>query len=195
MKQHTNWVSEIKPRVGVVHSSRNGANWLHMRHYGLLLLLFPLATISAASAAPAATPERLDLGRTSTGATVTFIRAQAGWSINVHTSGSLELSQQEPARIEASDGSVEKELDAAYSEVSRTPDGVEASVAIHDGTTVSFVVRDLWQLHDDVVSVQRTVTVQGSAPGGFSSAIVFSAPKIGWGDASYLAPGVRRPHL
>ena len=82
------------------------------------------------------------------------------------------------------------ELNAAYSQVSRTSDGVEASATVHNGPAVSFIVRDLWQLHDNVLSVQRTVTVQGSAPGGFSSTIVFSAPKLGWSDASYLAPGV-----
>lgn len=163
-----------------------------MRHYALTPLLFLLATLSTVCAAAAATPERFDLGRTSTGTTVTFTLEQAGWSINVHSSGSLELSQQESARVEVSDGSVENvhELNAAYSQVSRTPDGVEASATVHNGAAVSFIIRDLWQLHDDVLSVQRTVTVQGSASGGFSSAIVFFAPKLGWDDASYLAPGV-----
>ena len=163
-----------------------------MRHYVLTILLFLLAPFGATHGASTATPAELELGRTSTGAIVAFTRAQAGWSINIHTSGSLQLSQLEPARIEVSDDSVGKvrELNAAYSQVSRTPNGVEASATVHNGPAVLFIVRDLWQLHDDVLSVQRTVTVQGSAPGGFASAIVFSAPKLGWGDASYLAPGV-----
>jgi len=82
------------------------------------------------------------------------------------------------------------ELNVAYNEVSHIPGGVEARAIVHDGAAVSFIVRDLWQLHDNVLSVQRTVTVQGSAPGGFSSAIIFAAPKLSWADASYLAPGV-----
>ena len=150
-----------------------------MRHYVLTILLFLLAPFGATHAASTATPSELELGRTSTGATVTFTRAQAGWSINIHTSGSLQLSQPEPARIEVSDDSVGKvrELNAAYSQVSRTPNGVEASATVHNGPAVLFIVRDLWQLHDDVLSVQRTVTVQGSASGGFSSAIRFLRPE------------------
>lgn len=162
-----------------------------MRRYAFTSVLFLLATLSTHRAA-AVTPERLDLGHTSTGATVTFTHAREGWSIDIRRPGSLQLSQAEPARVEVSDGTGGDvhELNAAYDQISRTTDGVQTSVIVHNGPAVSFIVRDLWQLHGDVLSVQRTVTVQGSAPGGFSSAIVFSVPKLGWNDANYLAPGV-----
>jgi len=163
-----------------------------MRHCALTSLLLLLLTVSSPCTATAVMPERLNLGRTSTGATVSLTRARAGWSIGIDGPGSPLLSQSEPARVEISDGSGGgvHEFNAAYDQVSRAPDGVEATATIRSSPTVSFLVRDLWQLHDDDLSVQRTVVVQGSASGGFSSAIVFSAPKLCWNDASYLAPGV-----
>lgn len=162
-----------------------------MRHYALTPFLFLLATFGAHCAA-AVTPEHIDLGLSSTGATVTFTHAPHGWSIDIQRPGSPQLTQPEPARVEVFNGTGGdvRNLNAAYDQVLRTADGVQASAVIHDGPAVSFLVRDLWQVHGDVLAVQRTVNVQGSAPGGFSSAIVFYAPKLGWNDASYLAPGV-----
>lgn len=119
------------------------------------------------------------------------MRAPAGPSALAVQNSPL-LSQAEPARIEvfdASDGGVH-ELNAAYGQAARTAAGVEAAATIRSSPTVSFLVRDVWELHDEVLSVQRTVSVEGSGSGGFSSAVVFSAPKLVWNDASYLAPGV-----
>ena len=163
-----------------------------MRHCALTPLLFLLAALGSPCTTAAAMPERLDLGRTTTGATVSLTRVDAGWSIGIDGPASPLLSQPEPARVEISEGNGGEvhEFNAAYSHVSRTPEGIEAIATVRCSPTVSFLLQDLWQLHEDVLSVQRTVLVEGSAPGGFSSAVVFSAPKIGWNDASYLAPGV-----
>jgi len=161
-----------------------------MRPYALTLLVL-LATLGGLGDL-AATPGDLILGNTLTGETVTFNRAANGWGIGIEGPGAPLLSQAEPARLEISDapaGDVHQ-LNAAYEQVSRTPNGVEASVVIHSSTAVSFLIRDTWQLQEDVLTVQRTVTVQGSDAGGFSSSIVFSAPKLSWEDASYFAPGV-----
>ena len=160
-----------------------------MRYYVPTTLLFLISTLGTATAAQ---PEHLELGHTSTGALVTFIRAEAGWSITIGGPNSPLLSQPEPARVEVSDGSVGgvHEFNAPYSQVARTSTGVEATATIHSSPTVSFLVRDIWQLHEEVLSVQRTVTVEGSTSRGFSSAIVFSAPNLVWEDASYFAPGV-----
>ena len=163
-----------------------------MRYHVLTTLLFLIATLGSPRTATAGTPERLELGHTSTGAVVTLIRKRAGWSISIGGPNSPLLSQPEPARVEVSGGSGGgvHEFNAAYNQASGTPAGVEATATIRSSPNVSFLVRDLWQLHDDVLSVQRTVNVQGSASGGFSSAVVFSAPKLVWEDANYLAPGV-----
>jgi hypothetical protein len=163
-----------------------------MWYFVLTTLLFLIATLGSSRTATAGTPERLELGHTSTGAVVTLIRAGAGWSISIGGPDFPLLSQPEPARVGLSGGrggSV-REFNAAYSQASRTPAGVEVTATIRSSPNVSFLVRDIWQLQDDVLSVQRTVTVQGSASGGFSSAVVFSAPKLIWADANYLAPGV-----
>jgi hypothetical protein len=42
---------------------------------------------------------------------------------------------------------------------------------------VSFQVHDVWRLKCDVLSVQRTVSVHGTAPGGFDSAVLFDVEK------------------
>ena len=161
-----------------------------MRPYALTLLVV-LPTLGGLGAL-AATPEHLILGNTSTGETVTFNRAANGWGIGIEGPGAPLLSQAEPARLEISDAPAGNmhQLNAAYEHVSRTPNGVEASVVIHSSTVVSFRIRDIWQLQENVLSVQRTVTVQGADEGGFSSSILFSAPKLSWEDASYFAPGV-----
>jgi len=161
-----------------------------MRPYALTLLVV-LPTLGGLGAL-AATPEHLILGNTSTGETVTFNRAANGWGIGIEGPGAPLLSQAEPARLEISDAPAGNmhQLNAAYEHVSRTPNGVEAVVVIHSSTVVSFRIRDIWQLQENVLSVQRTVTVQGADEGGFSSSILFSAPKLSWEDASYFAPGV-----
>jgi hypothetical protein len=129
-------------------------------------LLFLISTLGGTRAATA-TPERLVLGHASIGAAVIFIRAGAGWSISIGGPNSPLLSQLEPARVEVFDGSVGgvHELNAPYREAVRTSSGVEATATIRSIPTVSLLVRDLWRLHDDILSVQRTVAVQGSAPG------------------------------
>jgi hypothetical protein len=163
-----------------------------MRHSVLTTLLFLIATLGNLRTAAAATPQRLELGHTSTGTVVTLIHGGTGWSINIGGPNSPLLSQAEPARVEIFDGTGGDvhEFNTPYTQATRTAAGVEATATIRSSPTVSFLIQDLWQLHEDVLSVQRTVSVQGSAPGGFSSAIVFSAPKLVWEDASYLAPGV-----
>jgi hypothetical protein len=73
-----------------------------MRYYVLTILLFLISTFGSLRTATAATPERLELGHTSTGAVVTLIRAGAGWSISIGGPSSPLLSQPEPARVEVS---------------------------------------------------------------------------------------------
>src|SRR5215472_7207151 len=47
---------------------------------------------------------RLELGRTSTGVSVTFTQMRSGWGVDIRGSGLADVSQSEPARIEVSDG-------------------------------------------------------------------------------------------
>lgn len=162
-----------------------------MRHIALTLCLFLLASMSV-SYAEVEDSRQVVLGAPTSGADVSFVHGRNGWGMAIRSQGLPRVSQQEPARLEVSDGTAQgrHEFDAAYSQVLRTPKGVMASATIDDGTKAAFLVQDLWQVHDAVVSVQRTVTVRGSTAGGFSSTVMFSAPKSGWSDASYLAPGV-----
>ena len=49
---------------------------------------------------------------------------------------------------------------------------------------------DQWSISDAILSLRRSVTVAGHAPGGFASSVVFAIdPAVGWHDVRYLAPG------
>lgn len=151
-----------------------------------------LSVIAVQRSLAAPTPQRLELGRVPAGAAVTFTQSPAGWGLSVGGLNSPELSQPEPARIEVSAGPGQvRELTAAYKTATRTGDTLDATAEIPDTSGVSFQVHDRWKLVGDILSVQRTVSVKGSAPGGFDSAVLFDLPKsTAWDDVSYLAPGI-----
>ncbi|AXC10122.1 hypothetical protein ACPOL_0761 [Acidisarcina polymorpha] len=153
---------------------------------------FLLAATGAQRSLAAARADRLELGRVPAGAAVVFTRSSAGWGLTVGGSGGPELSQPEPARIQVSDGPGEiRELAAAYKTATRTGDALDASADLKDVQGVSFQVHDEWRLKGDVLSVQRTVSVHGTAPGGFDSAVLFDIQRsTTWDDVNYLAPGV-----
>lgn len=153
------------------------------------LLLFILSSYS--SVAIASENPRLELGRTSTGASVTFAHMRSGWGVDVRGSGLADVSQSKPVRIEVSDGAGHlQEFNSAYGQARRTAAGIDATAFVRMGAGVAFEIHDRWQLRADVLSASRTVTVRGTTSGGFSTAIVFSATSLHWDDASYLAPGV-----
>ena len=157
-----------------------------------LLIFLALWVVCSSAHALAADPEELTLPKTAAGTRVVFTHAAAGWGIRIESAGAPRISQPEPARLEiaeANPGTVH-ELSSAYQQASRSQGGVEATAVIRSSPAVSFLVRDLWQLQDEILTVQRTVTVQGTDAGGFSSSVLFTAATLTWKDASYLAPGV-----
>lgn len=93
-----------------------------MSQYAHTAVLFLLALLVGPSNAIAAAPERLELGRTSDGASVRVTHADVGWSISIDGPGSPLLAQAEPVRLAISDGSGDEEhaLNAAYSQAIRT---------------------------------------------------------------------------
>ena len=58
------------------------------------------------------------------------------------------------------------------------------------GKDVVFRVHDKWSVSSTVLSLERNVTVKGSAPGGFYSAIDFNVDRsLTWPDINFMVPG------
>jgi hypothetical protein len=68
---------------------------------------------------------------------------------------------------------------------------VTARARVADEAGVVFKVQDLWVLDAAVVSVRRTIEVEGdSSGGGFNSAVEFAVdPAVAWTDVACFAPG------
>ena len=136
--------------------------------------------------------DRVDLGRSVTGASVSFVRAQGGaWGIRIADTAP-GFTQREPARIEiiGKDGDVHKRA-AGYTSVQRSASGISALAELAFGDSVVFRVQDQWTMDGGVVSVRRTVDVLGNAPGGFNSSIILAVDSsMRWTDVQCFAPGV-----
>ncbi|HTL68701.1 MAG TPA: hypothetical protein VL200_13645 [Lacunisphaera sp.] len=147
-----------------------------------------------AAIAFAQTGDRVDLGRLSTGAAVAFVHGANGeWGLAITGSSVPGYRQAQPARIEVYRGPGDiRPLAAGYRTVEKSKggEGFEARADLAGGDGVAFHVRDEWNLQGDVISVHRAITVEGSAPGGFESSVVFTAdPSVKWADVNCLAPG------
>ncbi|HSW51185.1 MAG TPA: hypothetical protein VLH09_13465, partial [Bryobacteraceae bacterium] len=141
----------------------------------------------------------ISLGRLSTGATVTFVRASSGeWGLEVAGSGSPRISQAQPARLEVFSRDVSgtnlkddvRQLAAAYRSVEVAGGIATARAQIAYGPGVTFRVEDRWSVSGAVLSLRRRVEVAGNSPGGFYSAVLFSTPpEVTWPDLEFMAPG------
>jgi hypothetical protein len=135
---------------------------------------------------------RVDLGRLTTGATVSFVRSASGeWGIEISGGAAPRMIQEKPARIEVFQTEEDiRTLAAGYKTVQQSDTDVCTRAEILFGKNSIFRVQDHWSLNGDVVSLRRKVEVVGDAPGGFNSSIVFSVdPSVCWSDMKCLAPG------
>lgn len=149
----------------------------------------------AASNSHAQPTEHVELGGQTTGTIVSFVRDASGeWGLSIKGGTIPTLHQPKPARIEVyrADGDI-RSLIAGYRTIEKSASGdeIDARAEIDCDDVVVFRVQDRWRLSGDVATVQRTVSVSGTAPGGFGSSIVFSVdPSVNWTDVNCLAPGV-----
>ena len=123
---------------------------------------------------------------------MSFVRAAGGaWGIEIAGGAAPLILQPKPARLEIFRTEQDiRELAAGYSQIQKSADGVDAQAEIAYGDKVVFREQDRWSLNGAVLSVRRKVEVEGSAPGGFDSSVVFTVdPTVGWADVNYLVPG------
>jgi hypothetical protein len=134
---------------------------------------------------------RVELGRLSTGAAVTFTRGATGdWGIEIEGAKSPATRQSKAASIEiyASPENF-RTLAAGYRTIDRSADGIDAAAEMADGGAV-FQVHDHWAVRGDVIAVRRKVEVVGRGEGGFASSLeLLLDPAVGWNDVSYFVPG------
>lgn len=134
---------------------------------------------------------RVELGHMQTGAIVSFTRATTGeWGLEI-TGMTPRVSQLVPAKLEIfrKEGDIQ-DLSAGYKNVQKSGAGIDARTEIKYEGKAIFRIQDHWALSGNVLSLHRTVKVEGEAPGGFDSAIVLTvAPSVSWPDVKYLAPG------
>jgi hypothetical protein len=160
-----------------------------------LLALVGLAPFAVAQAKPATPATRVALGRLTTGATVSFVRAGSGdWGLEITGDGVPRLAQQQPVQIEVFRAEDQvSQLASGYQTVQALGSVIVATASVK-GTTgpAAFAVVDRWTLSGAVLSLSRTVRVTGAEPAaGFSSAIRLStSPSVTWTDIDFLAPGL-----
>ncbi|NJD11765.1 MAG: hypothetical protein FIB01_15435, partial [Gemmatimonadetes bacterium] len=167
------------------------------------LLLGAALLLTAVRALPAQeAPAPLVVGTLGTGATVSLIRsAESGkWGIDVSGPGTPHVSQAQPARVEVFAGNVAadeyfqddiRQLASGYSSVDTAAGGVIGVAELSYDSGVRFRFEDRWSVSGAVLSVQRTVTVAGTAAGGFLSTVLLSTdPSVTWPDIDYFAPGL-----
>jgi hypothetical protein len=160
--------------------------------------LVSLSVASLASAqygrAEAGSAGRVVLGHLANGATITFVRTESGgWGIEISGDAVSHLAQQKPAQVELyrAENDV-RNLAAGYQTVQREAGDVVARAKISNEGKVAFAALDRWKISGDVLSLSRTVTVDGTEEGaGFFSAIQFvTDSRVSWAEADYLAPGL-----
>lgn len=157
--------------------------------FGKCLILGLCLTVSVASAQQG---KRIDLGRLQTGATVSFVRTSGGtWGIEIAGAAAPNIVQPKPARLEVFRTEEDiSQITSGYKTVQQSASGIDAQAEIVYGENVIFHVQDHWSLEGMVISIRRKVEVEGNAPGGFNSSVVFLVdPSIAWLDVNCLAPG------
>lgn len=133
----------------------------------------------------------MKLGVLEAGASVSFVQDNNGeWGIDVDGGPAPRIFQLKPVRLEVYTSDAEiLLLNAGYERVKSTAEGITATAQI-DYETAAFLITDRWQVSGSVLSLQRDVKVEGSAPGGFQTSVVLSVdPSVGWFDVNCMAPG------
>ena len=137
--------------------------------------------------------DRTEIGRLEAGAIVSFVRAPDGqWGVEVAGGAAPKIVQAKPVNLEVyrSDQDI-RQLGTGYKTVEKADNRIEARADIAYEGNVVFRVEDRWSVKGAVLSLERQVGVTGSAPGGFSSSIVFGVdPSEVWTDVNCLAPGL-----
>lgn len=114
--------------------------------------------------------------------------------IAVIEAGMASAEQTKPLQLEFVDsekGSFVRSLSGGYSSITKDQEGLDCSGRLQLDEKTSFVFKDRWQFVDKVLHLDRTVTVEGDAPGGFLSAALLqvTTPQT-WPQIEWFTPGM-----
>lgn len=147
------------------------------------VLLTAALAVARAAVATDDSPEARRIGRLADGSELFVVRSgddhRPSWGIEIRDAGRPLLSQSAPARIDwtaaAPSDSVVR-LTAGYESITRTRNGVvgHATLRLPEGGAV-FRFEDRWTIRREVLDLDRTVRVEGSAEAGgsFTSGLAF----------------------
>ena len=152
-------------------------------------MMLNAAALFLATAAVAATP--VAVGRLADGARVSLTATADGYGLEVAEPGASRIFRPAPVRIELFHSEADiRTLDIAYRTVTKTGSDIVASTEVRDGAATIYV-EDRYSLARAVLSINRSVRVQGSQPGtGFLSGLMLSAPTAHFSDVGYFSPAV-----
>jgi hypothetical protein len=159
--------------------------------------LMPLGALAWAVAVPVAfgqaVNDRVELGKLSNGASVSFIRSGAEWGIDIAGGAAPAVTQTKPAEIQIfRGGDNTSDFVAGYQSVQKDGGAIVAKAKLTSDGKAAFDVEDRWMVKDAVLTLNRKVSVATAEDGaGFYSAIrLTTVPTIKWEDSSYLIPGL-----
>jgi len=187
VRKHSSAVSSI-PAAHPRSKSAAMCKAVRMVISSALLVLAP-GYVSLHALAPEA--QVISLGHMDSGAEVVFKRTGNEWGIEIAGGAVSKISQPKPARIEIyrSENDI-RQVTSGYSNIKNTPAGLEAAADLRNDDKTVFHVHDLWTLNGSVLSIKRTVTVDGHSPGGFDSSVAFAFdPSLKWNDVKFMFPG------
>jgi hypothetical protein len=136
--------------------------------------------------------QRKDLSTLEKSEKVSFVKTENGsWGIEIQRGESPCICQPTPAMIEVCKAEDDIcRFSAGYESVTKSATGMTARANIRYTEAVIFHVNDSWSITGSVLTVKRTVEVEGNSPEGFNSSVVLTLdPSVGWSDVNCLAPG------
>jgi len=175
-----------------------GRTGTRIRYSSLLTAIMLCAGASPVRSAPpqtvrsAAPQEDALIGRLDNGGRVLLVGSDAkGWGIRVEAPGMASVTQLEPVRARAYQSETDiTDLAAAYRSIRRSGDDYVCvgQLAPVDGVALRF--EDTWSVTGEALHLSRSVRVEGTAHGGFYSAVTFTTDSLLlFPDADHFAPG------
>lgn len=125
---------------------------------------------------------------------VSAIRNSDGtWGLAAGGAGSASVGQPRPLEAEAWDegGGYARRIAAGYATVDAEGAGFVGKGRLDFGGGASLVFEDRWVCGEGVLRVARSVRVEGSAPGGFLTAVTLRpSRRMTWPEVQWFAPGM-----
>jgi len=119
--------------------------------------------------------------------------ADGSWGVALQGAGMASVERPQPLKLEFWNGtdSEVRTISGGYTTITR--EGFRwtgaGRLTLDGGASLDF--EDHWELHDDVLRLDRTVRVRGSAPGGFLSAATLDLTgQRRWPQAEWFVPGM-----